>query len=203
MDKTHLENVFTPRSFMKNKKEKQSPAIAIDKSKAEEVKKKDSITQEYTMSKRQANETLQNVFLACNQVPNGTSIDKLMNTKKIRVKSYNTWMIIAVVALVFTFALPLLLNPFSNKLAPADRKKAQIVITDHKLLDDSFTLTLKGDFIDYNSICAIDGDGNTVYPITYDYKKGTVVLPYYDSEWNIYIYDLNQNELHLLLSPRN
>lgn len=163
----------------------------------------DSSTQEFTMSKNEAAETLQKVFLACNQVPNATSIDKLIMTKKNRIKAYNVWMIVAVIALVFTFAVPLALNPFNNKLAPAERNKAQIVITDHKLLEDSFTLTLKGDFIDYNSIYAIDSDGNTVYPITYDYKKGTVVLPYYESEWNIYIYDLNQNELHLLFSPRN
>lgn len=155
-----------------------------------------------TIDKAQANETLANVFEACNQPPNGVAVDQLLDSKKNTVHPYNVWIVVSLVALILTFLSPLALNPVSNRVKTVDRGVANVIITDHQVTEDSFIMTLSGDFIDYTSIYAKTADGTKVYPTSYSTTDGVVTFPYSDEELNIYISDYNKNELHLLLSPK-
>lgn len=154
------------------------------------------------VDKAQANETLQNVFEACNQTPNAVSVDQLIEQKKAMVHPYNVWIVVSIVALILTFLSPLALNPMSNRVKNGS-SSTDITITSHQIDDGHFKMTLSGDFIDYSSIYALDSKGKKIYPDSYSAADGTVSIPYSgDRELNIYISDYNAKQLHLLLSPK-
>lgn len=153
--------------------------------------------------KVQANQTLQNVFRACNQQPNNVTVDQLLERKKAMVHPYNVWIVVSIVALVLTFLSPLALNPMINRIKKGE-SQTNITITNHQVTDGHFQMTLSGDFIDYSSIHAINSAGMKIHPDSHSVADGIVSIPYDGKEeLNIYVSDYNGKQLHLLLSPKD
>ena len=48
----------------------------------------------------------------------------------------------------------------------------------------------------------VDNNDRTVSVSSYDKKTNTVVFPYDNKEYNIYVFDTNGKSIHLLLSPK-
>ena len=59
----------------------------------------------------------------------------------------------------------------------------------------------KGD-IDYETVYATDKNGETIKPLSYNKGKGEIVLPYPDSDWDVYISDVTGNTLHLKINKK-
>ncbi len=70
----------------------------------------------YEIDMIQANNTLQNVFAACNQAPNTIPFDKLVLRNQLDTKIYNRLLIITSIALLFTFLSPLFIVPASEMM---------------------------------------------------------------------------------------
>lgn len=165
-------------------------------------KTKKKATTRKPIDKAQANETLQNVFEACNQSPNAVAVDQLLEQKKAMVHPYNVWIVVSIIALILTFLSPLALNPMSNRVKGGS-SSSDVTITSHQIENGHFIMTLSGDFIDYSSIYAMDANGKKIFPDAYSAADGTVSIPYNgNQELNIFISDYNAKQLHLLLSPK-
>ncbi|MBR4719997.1 MAG: hypothetical protein IKP31_07135, partial [Lachnospiraceae bacterium] len=84
----------------------------------------------------------------------------------------------------------------SNNLLNNDR----IIIEDHRLYDDHFTLKLEGDDIEYDAIYAMNSEGNAVFPDEIDYENSLVSFPYNSEELTIHISDKQGHTLDAVLS---
>ena len=145
-----------------------------------------------------ADQTLKNVFESCNMKPNTLSIDELVQRAHENTSKYLVCMLISFAVLIVTFFIPLAFKPAA---VPASSQNVDISVTSSEMQNGNFILHLSGFMIDYTSVYAIDSDDNTIYPVSYDAASGKVVFYYNDKAWNIYIPDLNGNQLHLLLTP--
>ncbi|MFT3984939.1 MAG: hypothetical protein QM697_13610 [Lachnospiraceae bacterium] len=155
----------------------------------------------YSMDRNTANQTLQNVFAACNQPPNTIPFDKLVlkglaQTALVKVCKWSA----------FCFLLLVLLAPlaFQNSEFTVSSKGfgQRIAIENHRLYADHFIMQLSGGSIDYENIYAKKPDGTVVFPVSADPDSGSVVIPYDGNSLNIYIPDNSGNVLQALLSER-
>ena len=156
----------------------------------------------YTMDVKTANETLQNVFLACNQAPNTVPFDKILLRRKLNTRHYNICIWLIVIFLLLTFLSPLVFMGHSvSKVVTVNGYHSSLLVVDHHLEKDKFFLELSGKGIDYTNSYLIDASGNKIPPISFDVLRNLVVFPYKDEEVNIYIPSDEGSTLHLLLTP--
>lgn len=156
-------------------------------------------SQKYTMSKEDATKALQNVLDACEKVA-VTPVDDILTEKRIAAKGYNKYIVAVIVALVLTLVAPL---PFiSMAKSPSEVSYTpDISVSSYYVRDEYLYIYFHGSLIDYSSIYAISSDQATVFPLEYNSGTGLVTFPYDNTEWNIYISDLNNVTVHLLLTP--
>jgi len=161
-------------------------------------------TQTYTMDVNTANETLQNVFLACNQPPNTVPFDKLLLRRKLNTRHYTICICIILLFLVLTFLSPFVFMHHSvSKIVTVNGYHSSIIVVDHYLKKDYFCLVLSGKGIDYADAYLTDSSGQKMSPSSFDVLKGHIVFPYDGKEVQIYIPSDDGTTLHLLLSPQD
>lgn len=156
---------------------------------------------DFKQNKEQAEQTLNNVFMACSHAPNTTPVDRLMNTTTRYYQNNRLAFSVSVILFLVTLILPVFFYFYANS-ANAPVTKTNIKVLEHHIDEDTFSLSLSGDYIDYESIYLLDAAGQKVVPLSTDPYTGYVQFPFTGTEVNIYIYDLNRNELHLVLTPR-
>lgn len=156
----------------------------------------------YTMDIKLADETLQNVFAACEQPPNTIPFDKLILRQKLNTKSYSIRMWISLAILILTFFAPLLLKSSTFKITYPEHVSCDINLIEHHVQDNLLFLTVSGDTVDYERIYMETANADVYSPISYDAESGVIILPYPKGECNIYIPDHSGNTLHLLISPK-
>lgn len=160
------------------------------------------------MDKKAADDTLKTVFAACNQQPNETDMNSLVENKEEYSRKYKHSFIIAIAAFILFFFSPLAFAPFSGTFAPDEfdpapaANGAAITIEHHELTEDQFILVVSGELVDFTSAYAVNPEGIRIYPVSYSSMTGEIIFPYDNTEWNIYISDYNGEQLHLLLSPK-
>lgn len=150
-----------------------------------------------------ANQTLQNVFAACNKKPNTIPFDKLVlrGLAQTTLVSICKWS-------AAVFLLLVLLSPlaFRNPDFSVSSKGfgQRIAIVDHHLYTSSFEMELSGGNIDYTNIYAKKPDGTVVFPssVSLNGKTMTVRIPYDGTSLNIYIPDTDGNIIQAVLSKK-
>lgn len=155
----------------------------------------------YNMSRKAANDTLKNVLAACNIESENINFDLLVLKGFAQTNIVDTCKWIAIGFLFLTLIAPLALinNDLkleTNNLLNNDR----IIIEDHQLYDDHFTLKLAGEDIDYDAIYAMSGSGNAVFPIKIDQENSMVSFPYNNEALTIHITDKHGHTLDAVLS---
>ena len=154
----------------------------------------------YSIDKKAANETLQNVFAACEQTPNTRSLDALLfkNIANTTLVKTGKWIAIALLVLI-------LLSPFvfyvAGKQAELKPHQTDIIITEHYLDEENecFVFRLSGSNIYYDGIYAKSGDGSVIKPLeTQD--DGTVKFHFTEGTLNIFIPDTEGGIVQAVLS---
>lgn len=153
------------------------------------------------MQPAQASETLRNVFEACDQ-PVSTRIDEIIGNSSTISSAYPTLIIVTVISLIITLLLPILLSPsISGK--KYNGNKATASIQDYSVENGQLYIDLDGQFLNITKAYAINPSGETIYPREYNIWKEQLFFDYDETEWNIYLEDINGNTVHMLLSPTN
>jgi len=151
------------------------------------------------MNKQDATSTLQNVLEAC-ESGNITPIDEMLSSKITASKGYNKYIYAVILAIVITLFTPLLFVATAEP-ATSPTYHADIAVDDYYVQDGCLYIDLHGSFIDFTSIYAVSASGSTVFPLEYNSNTGLVSFLYDETEWNIYVSDLNNVTVHMLLTP--
>ncbi len=143
--------------------------------------------------------TVQNVFAELNMTPNSTPFDKIVLKGLANTVFARTCRYISLAFLIASLLTPL---AFINSTFIVENKESEskIVISDHQLYDDHFTMVLSGTDINYDDIYARLPDGSFVFPSSIDRTNGFVTFPFDDASLNIYIPDINGNILQAILT---
>lgn len=157
------------------------------------------VSKKYTMSKAEADNTLKNVLDACENSDNPHNSTVSTNTVN-PIKNINLLYICVICAIAITLVLPIFFA-FSAQSSHPQTSKADIEVEDYYVEDSTLFIYLDGSFIDYSSIYAVNPSGTCFTPSSFDYKTGLITFDYDETEWNIYVSDLNGINLHMLFTP--
>ena len=158
------------------------------------------VPKRYNMKKSVANETLQNVFAACNKTPNSTNFDLLIFKGIAQTTLVSTCKWIATGLIFVTLVAPVSLINTDFKVDTGGIASDKILVKNHELYSDCFILYLQGENIKYDSIYAKDNEGNVLFPQSTDTTNQVVVFPYSDKSLTIYIPDSDGHTLTARLS---
>lgn len=159
-------------------------------------------SKKYSMSKTESNQTLQNVFDACNVAPNSVPFDKIMFKSMTDTKSITFLKRIAVVFLVIVIASPLFFKRDKSFTVVNQLPGRQVVVTDHQLYENAFSMTLLGNGILYDDITSMKANGAIVFPSSVDPANGVVVFPYDGSALSISIPTSDGNTLNAIVAEK-
>ena len=140
----------------------------------------------YNIDRKVADETLKNVFAACEQQPNTKPLEV------IRVRSIASDVVVkigfvaSIILLVLVLTMPL---AFGLPSGDKDKHKSNISIENHYIDTElrCFVMNLKGENIDYDGIYARKDDGTIVVPFRIDEENKTVMIPFNGGNINIFI----------------
>ncbi len=156
----------------------------------------------YKLNKKQANEVLQNVFKTCEVEPNTESFDKLIIKDFTKTQSVLIARYIAIFFLVICAISPLFIKKDEYfAVVSSDTRVLPVIIEDHELYEDHFTMTLFGDNVLFGDIYAFSAD-KLVFPTNIDIKNKTVTFPYEGKELDIHIPIKGSEELNAVLSEK-
>jgi len=153
----------------------------------------------YQMNIDKANDTLQNVFAACNKAPNTIPFDKLVLQQAAHTRPYDYLLWIITIMLALTLLAPLSFIKLENPT-----NAAPIVLTKQCVENNKLYLTLdSGNHVIHYEEAYLVSPGGTIYEIvSYDTKTNTLCFPNIAPNCNIYIpYDDDQT-LHLQLDSQ-
>lgn len=154
----------------------------------------------YSMNKKDATDTLSNVFDACNVSHNSVPFDKIMLRSMAETKFVTISKYIGMAFLVICMLVPLTFRRDQTFSLTSGKIRQPIVVVDHQLYDKYFVMVLFGNGIDWDNIHCVDETGAIIYPSSIDNKNGTVIFPCESKSLNIYIPDVDGSVLQGLLS---
>lgn len=155
---------------------------------------------QYTMSKSEATATLQNVLNACDK-PASNNMDEILSKTFQISGGYKIRIIVTAVLLFITIISPLLFSPKLSK-SNYNSKKADVKIENYEVVDSDLYIDLAGPFLVVANAYAVNPDGEQFTPVEDNIWKDQIHFDNYDdTEWNIYLNDVNGNTIHLLLTP--
>lgn len=153
----------------------------------------------YSIDKKSANETLKNVFAACDQTPNTLSFDYILfkniaNTKMVKVAK---WCSLLLLLLIIISPLA-----FRNSEGNHTAKRSSVSVESHYIDDEKqcFVMKLSGEGVDYFGIYAKDEKGEIYVPLQVDEDNRTVFIPFTDGTINIYIPNEDGSVVQAVLS---
>lgn len=159
-------------------------------------------SKKYEMDMDIANETLQNIFAACDQAPNTIPFDKIVLRQKADTKPYDRLILFTALLFLLTFLSPLAIVPVATWLEPHFAPKPAELVENY-LENDVLYLKFAGDHILYEQAYMEAADGNHIPVLSYNTDKGLICFPYDGSEeLNIYIPIEGDSPLHFLLTPK-
>ena len=157
-------------------------------------------SKKYNMPKQAAGDVLMNVLEACNVESSNINFDWLLLKGFAQTNLVDSCKWIAIGFLFLVLISPIALMNTQLKVETGPIANNRIIIEDHTLYEDHFTLKLAGSNIEYDSIYAKYPDGTVIYPSGYDEEAGTVTFPYEHKGMTIYIPDERGNILSATLS---
>lgn len=155
----------------------------------------------YTMDLKQADQTLQNIFAACEQKPNTIPFDKIVLRQRAKTRSFTLGKYLCLLFIVLLFIVPFVFPHSHAKISSTQNYSSNLEVESHYVSGSQFTLFLSGEDIDYADSYASAADGTIYLPVGSDATEHKIVFPYVGKEVNIYIYDSKGNYIQLLLTP--
>ena len=156
----------------------------------------------YSIDIDTAGKMLENVFAAAGSSPNKVPFEKIVTRNKQNLFTDNLFIVLSSVIFVITLILPVFF-PHSKVLMSVDAASARpLTVKEHHMEESSFSITFDGLPVDVEMSYMVDDNDDIVPVASYDKKTNTVVFPYDNKEYNIYVFDSNGKSIHLLLSPR-
>ncbi len=152
------------------------------------------------MSRRAANDTLKNVLAACNIDSKNINFDLLVLKGLAQTNLVDACKWIAIGFLFLILIAPVSLLNSDIRIESGYSIQEHIIIQDHRLYSDHFTLLLRGDDIEYDKIFALNKDGVGVFPTSVDPETGLVTFPYDNESLTIYISDKHGHSINAVLS---
>jgi len=140
------------------------------------------------MSKKTANETLKNVFEACNRTPNSVSLETLILKNFIKHTFAKVCTAVSYLILILIILSPLAF--IQTDFIVNNNLSASIAIVDHELYKDKFIMIVSGDDILEDKIYAKLEDTTLIYPeevIANENGSIKIVFPYKNEALSIYI----------------
>lgn len=148
-----------------------------------------------TIDIQTADAMLQDVFKSCDVTPNKVPLKTLVENCNYNGKYYVITIIISIVFLLVTLIVPI------REYFSYGDAKGKISLVYHEEYDSTLRICVSSDNVDLGRCYMEDSDGNRTPAISLFTFGKTVVFPFPDREMNIYIYDFNGEELHLLFTP--
>lgn len=146
--------------------------------------------QRYNIGKKAADETLQNIFAACDQKPNDKSLESIRvwtiaNTTAVKVGLY-----VSLFALLLILLSPLAFrNQEKAHFGFNAPSKNEVEVVSHHIDDANhcFVMIIKGRGVDYDGIYGKYDNGKVVFPSEISIETGEVRIPFTEGNLNIYI----------------
>ncbi|MCR5278724.1 MAG: hypothetical protein K6E19_04705 [Lachnospiraceae bacterium] len=154
----------------------------------------------YNVDVKTADRILQNVFSESHVEPNTISFETIVKKNRISLVSDNIYVVLAIVLFLVTLIIPLFLPRSNVRLSVESSVDRELSVVTHSLDNNLFTITLNGPKVDFAASYIVDSEGHEHVPVSFDQKNNTLVFPVEAGDYNIFIYDINGNCLHLLLS---
>lgn len=154
----------------------------------------------YHMNIDTANETLQNVFSACEKEPNTIPFDKIVLRNRFNRFFYNICMLILCICFVLLLLCPLAFLPKAPSLQL--QTEQGISLLSHNRVHDTLVLVLSDPNILSDECFMLTLEDEKIMPLSFDAESNTLIFPYPSEEVNIYVYSSTGAFLHLLLSPK-
>lgn len=162
----------------------------------------------YEMDVTLANETLQNVFNACNKKPNSIPFDKILLRQRASTKLFSFGKWLSLVMLLITFFLPLaffngndtLLRNYEMQI---NENRNSLTLLDYYVKENILYLKLDQSNIAVDQ-CYLQLIDQTIVPfLSFDVESNLLSFPYPDESANIFIYGEGESFLHLFITPKN
>ncbi len=152
----------------------------------------------YHMDIKSADNTLQNIFAACNETPNTVPFDKLLLRQKAHTRDYDILLKIITVVIILTLLSPLPFLAFRQTV-----NYSPIILERHYVANDKLHLVLDtgNHKIKYEESYLVSATGTVYEVVSYDDNAHSLCFPYVPYECNIYIPYGDDLLLHLLISP--
>lgn len=147
-----------------------------------------------------ANQTLQNVFAACDRKPNTIPFETIIKQQKAKTAAVNFCMWVSLFFLLLTILSPLCFWNGSFKVNSNYSTSQYMTVVDHYMEGDCFTIILKGDNIDYDHITLIDEAGNKRAPDKVLPSQNMVCIEHPTGTTNISIPDTDGHTITAILS---
>lgn len=154
----------------------------------------------YSMSRQEANDTLNNVLAACNIDSENINFDLLILKSIAQTTLIDACKWIAIGFLFLILIAPVVLINNDIKIESRGIANERIIIRNHQLYSDHFVLELAGDDISYDEIYARNADGDVIFPTRIDEASGHVEFPYSNEALTIFIPDGRGHTLNAALS---
>lgn len=142
----------------------------------------------YVINKKAANDTLKNVFEACELEPNTKPLEliEVWTIANATIVKIGMWLSVAL--LIGVLVMPLAFVGCvekDNGLVTNDR----VEISNHYLDEEHgyFVMVIDGEIVDYNSVYAVDSNGGTIFPVEINEDEHTVKIPFKEGNLNIFI----------------
>lgn len=155
----------------------------------------------YQMDISSANETLQNVFANCEKEPNTIPFDKLLLRQKANTVSVSIGKIICLFMLFLLITIPIATIRMPAHLVDLSGASS-IKIESHYVENGILYLAVIGGNLDTNKCYAITEDGTPILPTYVTTNFVCVSFPFVDGTLNIFLFDLNGNSIHLIVTSR-
>ncbi|HKM04727.1 MAG TPA: hypothetical protein VJZ04_09135 [Lachnospiraceae bacterium] len=156
----------------------------------------------YQMDVTLANETLQNVFSACDKEPNTIPFDKILLKQKPETKLLSLGKWLTLFMLIITFLSPLAFRPSPADVSQLNNVNKNLTLLSHYIADNCLYLEFSNNTFDYEKSYMQTSDGELYKPISIDPISNIIVFPYLEVETTIYIFSLDQSSMQLLVSPK-
>lgn len=155
----------------------------------------------YSMDKKAADETLKNVFAACDQNPNETPLEVIRAISIANAAVVRIGLISSIIVLAIVLLTPLAFIP-KDRLSVGNAKIHEVKVTGHYMDNENecFVMCLSGEGILYDEIYALDNNGVTIKPLKYDEGSCMVWIPFEKGNINIYVPNENGTTLQAVLS---
>lgn len=146
-----------------------------------------SRNKKYNIDKKTADETLKNVFAACDKTPNSQPFDYILVRNIANTTMVKAGKRVAIVLLMLVIICPLAFRGSGDNSANNHKNPVQVV--SHHLDKDAqrFVMEVTGKGIDYKGIYAKNESGEIIAPSMVDEKSGVVAIPFTEGTINIFI----------------